>query len=107
MNRPYTVRSTTRSSCHCCIRYFGKDYLGTGTIWDLSVKGGRASGSIAVPIGAELIVHIQLPNDLGEDWFWVDKAVVRWSIGKTFGVEILSLGQDSREFLTYALGEFE
>ena len=107
MRRPYTIRSTPRAACNCSIRYFGKDYLGIGRIWDLSLAGGRASGNTAVSVGAELIVHIQLPGDLGEDWYWVDKAIVRWSAGKSFGIEILSMGQENREFLTYALGEFE
>ena len=107
MEKSLTIRRAPRNSCRCAIRYFGKDYLGTGTLWELSRKGGRASGSASVMVGAKLILHIQLPDELGQDWFWVDQAVVRWSTGKTFGIEIVSIDKTDRDFLAFALGEFD
>lgn len=107
MEKEFTIRRTPRSACRCAIRYFGHDYLGTGTVWDLSMGGGRVTGSFPVKVATELILHLQLPDELGQEWFWVDKAIVRWSTGKTFGIEIISLEQGSRQFLAYALGEFD
>ena len=107
MARPFTIRTATRATCRCAIRYFGQDYLGTGTLWDLSRTGGRVSGSSAAAVGTTLILHIQLPEELGPDWFWIDRAIVRWSTGTTFGIEIESVADGDRDFLAYALGEFE
>lgn len=107
MAKPFTIRSAARAGCQCAIRYFGQDYLGTGTLWDLSLNGGRLSGSTPAQVGAKLILHIQVPEDLGQDWYWVDQAIVRWTMGKTFGIEFVSLDQKSKDLLAYALGEFD
>ncbi len=106
MAKAFTIRRAARSGCKCAIRYFGPDYLGTGTLWDLSQKGGRVAGSSAAKIGTSLILHIQLLEDLGEEWFWVDQAIVKWTEGKSFGVEFVTLTPQARDFLSYALGEF-
>ncbi|MFO0774001.1 MAG: PilZ domain-containing protein [Nitrospiraceae bacterium] len=107
MNKVFTIRRTPRSGYQSAIRYFGPDYLATGVLRDLSVRGGRATGSHPVVPGTQIILHIQLSEELGSEWFWVDKAQVRWAEGHTFGIEFLSTDKQAQDFLRYALGEFE
>lgn len=107
MAKAFTIRRVPRSGCTTAVRYFGPDYLGTGTVQDLSKQGCRVTGSWTVTPGTSIILHLQLPEDLGSEWFWIDQAIVRWSEDKTFGIEFLSLDDKAKDFLAYALGDFE
>ena len=62
---------------------------GEGALADLSVRGCRIESRIAVNPGTELQLKIHLPNEpvpLG-----IAVAVVRWSLGETFGIEFMDM----------------
>ncbi len=70
---------------------------GEGTITDLSKGGCRIESETCPPKGAELKIELSL-----SDYFWpmkVDRAVVRWTKGRTFGVEFVTLQSAQRDRL--------
>ncbi len=93
MTKPFTVRADSRCTVCFALRYFADGLVGQGTVWDLSRRGWRASGSDLVSVGLEMAVYLQLPTE--HEWLAVDQAVVRWVNGSSFGLEIRSI-DDSR-----------
>jgi|SRR5688572_5880892 hypothetical protein len=70
---------------------------GEGTIADLSKTGCCVESETQPPKGAELQLSLFL-----SDYSWpmkVDRAVVRWSKGHTFGVEFLAMQPAQRDRL--------
>lgn len=70
---------------------------GEGTIADLSKTGCRVESDTQPPNGTELKLNLFLA-----DYSWpmkVDRAVVRWTKGRTFGVEFLHLQSAQRDRL--------
>lgn len=70
---------------------------GEGTIADLSKTGCRVQSDTQPPKGTEVKLNLFL-----SDYNWpmkVDRAVVRWTQGRTFGVEFLNLQSAQRDRL--------
>ena len=76
--------------------------MGDGSIVDLSSKGLRIRGNIAVKPGLEMTLFLYLPD--GQDPLFVLSARVAWSKGHQFGVEIVKLNLRERNRLRYFLG---
>lgn len=62
---------------------------GEGALADLSVRGCRIEGHIAVKPGTELQLKIHLPNEPAP--LGITVAAVRWARGETFGVEFMDM----------------
>ena len=75
--------------------------MGDGTVVDLSNKGLRIRGNIAVKPGLEMTLFLYLPD--GRDPLFVLSARVAWSKGHHFGVEILRMNVRERNRLRYFL----
>jgi hypothetical protein len=75
--------------------------IGDGSVVDLSNKGLRIRGSMAVKTGLEMTLFIYLPD--GRDPLFVLSAKVAWSRGHEFGVEVLKLNARERNRLRYFL----
>jgi hypothetical protein len=70
---------------------------GEGTISDLSKTGCRVQSATQPSKGIELKLELFL-----SDYSWpmkVDRAVVRWTQGRTFGLEFVSLQSAQRDRL--------
>jgi hypothetical protein len=85
----FTVRTYSRFPVHCPVSYMGPDFLGTGTVWNLSRSGWRVQGDSLVERGMKLSLSITLPGE--KEPVKVDKAVVRWVQGQDFGVKIVEM----------------
>jgi hypothetical protein len=75
--------------------------MGDGSVVDLSNKGLRIRGNMAVKTGLEMTLFLYLPD--GRDPLFVLSAKVAWSKGMEFGVEILRLNVRERNRLRYFL----
>ena len=75
--------------------------MGDGSVVDLSNKGLRIVGNMAVKAGLEMTLFLYLPD--GRDPLFVLSARVAWSKGHEFGVEILKLNVRERNRLRYFL----
>ena len=75
--------------------------MGDGNVVDLSNKGLRILGNMAVKAGLEMTLFLYLPD--GRDPLFVLSAKVAWSKGHEFGVEILRLNVRERNRLRYFL----
>jgi hypothetical protein len=76
--------------------------MGDGSVVDLSSKGFRVHGNVAVKTGLEVTLFLYLPD--GQDPLFVLSARVAWSRGHEFGVEILKMNLRERNRLRYFLG---
>lgn len=56
---------------------------------NVSLGGCSVNGNMAVRRGDDLMLRLHLPGQ--EDPIVVEKATVRWMVGKTFGFEFVSL----------------
>ena len=73
-----------------------------GSVFDLSNRGLRIHGNVAVRSGLEVTLFLYLPD--GRDPLLVMSAKVTWSRGHAFGVEILKMNVRERNRLRYFLG---
>jgi len=65
--------------------FSGEQVAGQGTIANLSVGGCSIESKVILPAKSSLALNIQLPDSR---WpLQIDRAVVRWARGNTFGVE--------------------
>jgi hypothetical protein len=78
---------------------------GEGTLSDLSKTGCRIESDTRPPQGTELKLEIFL-----SDYAWpmkIDRAVVRWTKGRAFGLELVSLQSAQRDRLTRIIMKFK
>lgn len=103
---PLDRRSDRRIPIDVRLMYSAQDereelIMGDGCVIDLSHKGLRIRGDIAVKAGLEMTLFLYLPD--GRDPMFVLNAKVAWSHGHQFGVEILKLNVRERNRLRYFL----
>jgi hypothetical protein len=79
----------------------GELIIGDGSVVDISKKGLRIRGDLAVTQGLEMTLFLYLPD--GRDPLFVMNARVAWSAGHQFGVEILQMNLRERNRLQYFL----
>ena len=70
-------------------RWFIKDSLGLGVVYDVSMKGARVSSEAPIKPGDQVMVTLQLPKQLQP--LAVERAMVRWAKHQTFGLEFMHL----------------
>lgn len=70
-------------------RWFTKDSLGLGVVYDVSMKGARVSSEAPIKPGDQVTVTLQLPKQL--EPLAVERATVRWAKDQTFGLEFMHL----------------
>lgn len=93
MPTSFTIRSYQRFPLHCRVYYRGQDGVGHGRVWNLSRTGWRVDGDRGVIPGDHLTLCVYLPPRKG--LVFVDRAIVRWSRGKEFGLENVQIEQDN------------
>ena len=78
---------------------------GEGTATNLSVRGCTVESHMPVPSGTELELCALIPDD---DCPWTpEKAVVRWSFLRKFGLEFTRIRPEERERLRHLLSTLE
>lgn len=96
----FRIRSHTRFRLDCPVYFMGTNFLGRGSLVNLSKSGSRIEGDQTVFPGTTLALRLFLPDK--EAPVRVEQATVRWSNGTEFGLQILNMPpeDDSR------LGQF-
>jgi len=82
----FVLRPFRRFSVQCAVTYHAGPFHGQGTVWNLSCTGWRLSGDLPMRPGEALSLTVTLPN---EQRIVVPDAVVRWSRGQEFGIEMV------------------
>ncbi len=93
MPTTFTIRTYQRFPVRCRVHYRGVEGPGQGTVWNLSRTGWRIDGNRSVIPGDHLTLVVYLPNK--KRLALVDRAVVRWSRGKEFGLENVQVEADN------------
>lgn len=87
-NRFY-LREYRRFPVHCAFYYSNDEVQGAGTVWNLSVSGWRVDGTCEVQPGMVFSLLVMLPDDYRT--IIVERAMVRWTRGLEFGLQIGSI----------------
>lgn len=90
----FQVRSFRRFPIHCSVYYSCDAFQGSGMAWNLSLNGWRVDGTHPVEPGMMVTLCIFLPDH--HPTVFVDRAVVRWSRGQEFGIEVDAIKADER-----------
>ncbi len=91
------ARKFPRFAVQCPIAFSGDHIAGKGTVVNLCKNGWKVVGNQGVPDGACLALRMSLPvgsYPIMTRYYSpleVDLAVVRWSIGREFGLEFISM----------------
>lgn len=102
MPKHFKLRTYQRVSLCGTGYYLSEDFLGKGTVWDISSGGWRIQGDHQVQVGMLLTLrlHLQGPKPPLE----VDQAIVQWVSGRDFGVQIKRIAYASAKKLERLIG---
>lgn len=89
MNDPRNRRKATRLSSELSVEYLGNQFLGHGTVLNLSPNGVLISGDYLPIVGTRVSLRMVPPDGQGK--LFVERAVVRWVGNSQLGVEIVSM----------------
>jgi PilZ domain len=87
-----------RYSVSCSIEYQVGPHTHEGMLIDVSRQGWRAMGPSPVPAGTTLSVRVFFPDAVQS--VFIEEAVVRWSEGLEFGVELTRISPESAQVLS-------
>ena len=90
----FHVRSFRRFPVQCSVYYSSDLFQGTGIAWNLSLNGWRVDGTHPVEPGTVVTLCVFLPGQYPT--VFVDRAIVRWSRGQEFGIEVNSIKADEQ-----------
>ena len=82
-------RKATRLPVNIPVDYLGKEFLGKGTVINVSPYGVLIRGDYLPMIGTNVSIRLFLPDD--KEPLSVERAVVRWQRESELGVEIITL----------------
>ena len=88
----FQLRSFRRFSIQCSVYYSSDALQGTGVAWNLSLNGWRIDGTHPVEPGTVVTLCVFLPDQ--HPTVFIDRAVVRWSRGQEFGIEVNEIKAD-------------
>ena len=91
----FVIRTYHRIPVRCMLYYMGGDFLGKGTMLNLSRTGFRVLGDHQVVPGMALVVRLTLPDR--DEPVEIQRVVVRWVRGLLFGVKVVTLSPDGEE----------
>ncbi|MCP9449693.1 MAG: PilZ domain-containing protein [Nitrospira sp.] len=91
----FVIRAHQRIPVRCNFYYMGEEFLGKGTVTNLSRIGFRALGDHQVMPGMELVARLSLPGRAGS--VDVGLALVRWVRGHWFGAKMIRLNPEAKE----------
>ncbi len=91
----FVIRTYHRIPVRCMLYYMGGEFLGKGTVMNLSRNGFRVLGDHQVVPGMELVVRLSLPDK--DDTVEIQRVVVRWVRGLLFGAKVVTMSPDGEE----------
>lgn len=99
------IRKHPRFSVDFGSTFSGEQFAGQGTIADLSVGGCSIDSKVTLTAKSSLALHIQLPDSR---WpLQINRAVVRWVRGSSFGVEFEQISQADIDRLHQLIQDLE
>jgi c-di-GMP-binding flagellar brake protein YcgR len=100
------TRKAPRIRLECRLFFSDANFReGEATLVDLSKSGCAAESETAVEVGSTLTLSIFLPD---YDWqLRIDRSVVRWVQGQTFGLEFENIRPVHRERLRRLVEKFK
>ncbi len=90
----FHVRSFRRFPVQCSVYYSCDAFQGSGIAWNLSLNGWRVDGTHPVDPGMIVTLCIFLPGQ--HPTVFIDRAIVRWSRGQEFGIEVNAIKADEQ-----------
>lgn len=91
----FVIRTYHRIPVRCVMYYMGGEFLGKGTVLNLSRKGFRVLGDHQVVPGMELVVRLSLPDK--DEPVEIQRVVVRWVRGLLFGAKMVAVNPDGED----------
>ncbi|MGQ0667742.1 MAG: PilZ domain-containing protein [Nitrospiraceae bacterium] len=91
----FVIRTYHRIPVRCMLYYMGGEFLGKGTVMNLSRNGFRVLGDHQVVPGMELVVRLSLPDK--DDTVEIQRVDVRWVRGLLFGAKVVTMSPDGEE----------
>jgi len=91
---PFLIRPSRRFPECCPVTYHCGDFVGHGTVWNLSLTGWRFSGNLSLRIGEVCSLTVNLPT---QETLYVAAGIVRWVRGEEYGVKTFVIDDESRE----------
>ncbi|MGQ0694148.1 MAG: PilZ domain-containing protein [Nitrospiraceae bacterium] len=91
----FVIRTYYRIPVRCTLYYMGGEFLGKGTVMNLSRSGFRVLGDHQVVPGMELIVRLSLPDK--DDPVEIQRVVVRWVRGLLFGAKVVRMSPEGED----------
>ncbi|MCP9455183.1 MAG: PilZ domain-containing protein [Nitrospira sp.] len=91
----FVIRAYHRVPLCCGLYYMGEEFLGKGTVMDLSPQGLRIRGDCRVVPGTQLVARLFLPE--GGGWVDIPRIVVCWAQGPWFGAKWLQLSAEAEK----------
>ena len=88
------LRSSRRFHVHCPVVLTAQDVRARGTVFNLSVWGCGVASTSRVQSGSRLVLHLVIPHQTTP--LPVELARVRWTNGRTFGLEFLNMPRETR-----------
>ncbi len=93
----FVIRTYNRLPVRCQLYYLGDEFLGKGTVMNLSRTGFRVLGDHQVVPGMEFSVRLTLPDK--DEPVEIQRVAVRWVREQLFGVKILLMSPEGSERL--------
>ncbi len=93
----FVIRTYHRLPVRCLLYYMGGEFLGKGTVMNLSRNGFRVLGDHQVVPGMELIVRLSLPDK--DEPVEIQRATVRWVRGLLFGAKVVTISPPGEDRL--------
>ena len=102
MPKHFNLRTYQRVTLCGTGYYLSEDFLGKGTIWDMSTGGWRIQGDHQALVGMPLTLRMDLPGEKLP--LEVEQATVQWVSGRDFGVQIRKIRHVSAKKLERLIG---
>ncbi|MEW6247022.1 MAG: PilZ domain-containing protein [Nitrospirota bacterium] len=86
------LRDHPRYEVNLAVAYSGDQVVGRGVVVNISRGGCGIKADATIPIGTFLELSVDLPPPRSP--LHIDLAIVRWSLGKNFGLDFLQVHPD-------------
>lgn len=91
----FVIRTYHRIPVRCGIYYMGGEFLGKGTVMNMSRNGFRVLGDHQVVPGMELAVRLSLSDK--DEPVEMQRVVIRWVRGLLFGAKVVMVKPDDQD----------
>ena len=91
----FVIRTYHRIPVRCSIYYMGGEFLGKGTVMNMSRNGFRVLGDHQVVPGMELAVRLSLSDK--DEPVEMQRVVIRWVRGLLFGAKVVMVKPDDQD----------